>query len=66
MVDVLDMKERRITIEQNRKQRRATLRDQLAEAKQLVQKRVLSTVSLADELIADRREESRGESDPRS
>jgi hypothetical protein len=66
LVDVLDMKERRTTIEKNRKQRRASLREQLAEAQQLVRKRVPPTVSLVDELIAEHREESRRESDPRS
>lgn len=66
LVDVLDMKERRTTVEEDRKQRRATLREQLAKAQQLVRKGVPPTVSLVDELIAERREESRRESDPRS
>ena len=66
LVDVLDMKERRATFEENRKQRRATLHRQLAKAQELVRKCVPPTVSLVDELIAERREESRRESDPRS
>jgi hypothetical protein len=66
LVDVLDMKERRTKLEENRKQRRATLRERLAKGQQLVRQRVPPTVSLADELIAERREESRRESDPRS
>jgi hypothetical protein len=66
LVDVLDMTERRTTAEENRKQRRVTLHQQLAKAQQLVRKRVPPTVSLVDELIAERRDESRRESDPRS
>jgi len=61
LADVLDMKERRTTIEENRKQRRAALREQLAKGQQLVRKRVPPTVSLVDELIAERREESQQE-----
>jgi hypothetical protein len=59
------MKQRRTAVEKNRKRRRATLREQLAKAQQLVRKRVPPTVSLVGELIAERREESRRESDPR-
>jgi hypothetical protein len=62
----LDMKERRSTIEENRRQQRAILRKRLAKAQQLLQKRVPSTVSLVDELIAERREESRQDSGPSS
>jgi hypothetical protein len=65
-VDVLDMKERRTTTEQNRQQRRANLRERVAKAQQLVRKRVPATVSLVDDLIAERREESSRESDPHS
>jgi len=60
------MKERRSTIEENRRQQRAILRKRLAKAQQLLQKRVPSTVSLVDELIAERREESRQDSGPSS
>ncbi len=57
-----DMKERR----KDRRQRRATLRKRVPKAQQLVRSRVPPTVSLVDELIAERREEARRESDPRS
>jgi len=60
------MKERHDTIKENRRQRRATLREQLATSQQLVRKGVPPTVSLVDELTAERREESRRESDRRS
>ena len=60
------MKERPSTIKENPKQRRATLREQLGKAQQLLRKRVPPTVSLVDELIAERREESLRESDQRS
>lgn len=62
----IDMKERPSTIKENPKQRRATLREQLGKAQQLLRKRVPPTVSLVDELIAERREESLRESDQRS
>ena len=63
LVEVLDMKERLTTIEKNRRQRRANLHEQLVRTQQLVRKCVPRTVSLVDELIAERREEARRESD---
>ena len=66
LADVLDTKERRTAIEENRSQRRATLREQLAKAQQLVRKHVPPAVSLVDELIAERRGDTRRESDPHS
>jgi hypothetical protein len=61
----LGMKERRTTIKENRRQRRSVL-GELTKGQQLVRKLVPPTVSLADELIAERRGESRRESGPRS
>jgi len=59
------MKERS-AIKQDRRQRGVTLREQLAKAQQLVRRRIPPTVSLVDELIAERREESSRESHTRS
>jgi hypothetical protein len=62
----LGMKERRTSVKENRRLCRATLGEQLAKAQRLVRKSIPSTVSLVDELIGERREESRRESDPRA
>jgi len=43
-----------------------TLQRRLAKARRLLRKLIPPTVSLVDELIAERREEARRESDPHS
>jgi hypothetical protein len=57
------MKERQTIIKGKSRQRSAAMRKRLTEARLLVRKRVPATVSLVDELIAERCEESRRESD---
>jgi vacuolar-type H+-ATPase subunit H len=60
----MNMRERQIRINKNHQLRPATLRKCLAKAQRIVRKHVTPAVSLADELIAERREEARRESDP--
>jgi len=63
LVDIMDMKRGRTRIDEKDQRRKTNLRKRLVMAQQLVGKHVRPAVSLADELIAERREESRRESD---
>jgi hypothetical protein len=54
------MKERRT---KESEQRQAALRKRIADAQRIVRKHVPANVSLADELIAERREEARREAE---
>jgi len=59
-VDVRNMKERQ-TKESD--ERQAVLRKRIADAQRILRKHVPANVSLADELIAERREEARREAE---
>jgi hypothetical protein len=65
LVDIIGMRERRPRRDKKQESRTKTLRLRLAKAQRAIRKQVPPNVSLVDELIAERREEARRESDPR-
>jgi predicted nucleic acid-binding protein len=63
LADVFNMKEKQIPTDENRRMRAGHLKKRLDRARRMVRKYVPRTVSLVDELIAERRQEARRESD---
>jgi vacuolar-type H+-ATPase subunit H len=61
--DVFNMKEKQIPTDENRRMRSGQLQKRLDRARRIVRKYVPRTVSLVDELIAERREEARREAE---
>jgi hypothetical protein len=59
----MDMKRQRTRIDGKHKQRMATLRQRLTRARRLVRSLVPRTVSLVEELVAERRKEAQLEYD---
>jgi hypothetical protein len=63
MIDMMDMREPHPPNNQKQKLRKTALRRRLAKARGLVRRHIPPTASLVDELVEERREETRRESD---